>query len=159
FGGLAAGRALKRAAVEVTLVDRKNHHVFQPLLYEVATAALEAIDVGYPLRSVFRHQKNADVLMSEVVDIDVVKQTVQLASGDTLEYDYLIVATGAQSSYFGHPEWSQNAPALKNIADALEIRERVLGAFERAEQEHDPDEQRANMTFVVVGGGPTGVEL
>jgi NADH dehydrogenase len=159
FGGLAAGRALKRAAVEVTLVDRKNHHVFQPLLYEVATAALEAIDVGYPLRSVFRRQKNADVLMSEVVDIDVVEQTVQLASGDTLEYDYVIVATGAQSSYFGHPEWSQNAPALKNIADALEIRERVLVAFERAEQEHDPDEQRANMTFVVVGGGPTGVEL
>jgi NADH dehydrogenase len=159
FGGLHAARALRRAPVRVTLVDRENHHVFQPLLYQAATAALETPDIGYPLRSVLRRYKNTEVLMAEAETIDPSAQTVELSSGDSLHYDYLIVATGSQSSYFAHAEWRAHAPGLKSIRDALEIRYRVLVAFERAEQEHDPDEQRAQLTFVVVGGGPTGVEL
>jgi NADH dehydrogenase len=159
FGGLAAARALRRAPVQVTLVDRQNHHVFQPLLYQAATAQLETPDIGYPLRSVLRRHKNTEVLMAEAETIDAAAQTVQLAAGNSLRYDYLIVATGAQSSYFGHPEWRAHAPGLKNIGDAIEIRYRVLIAFERAEQERDPEEQREQLTFVIVGGGPTGVEL
>jgi NADH:ubiquinone reductase (H+-translocating) len=159
FGGLHAARALRHAPVRVTLVDRQNHHVFQPLLYQAATAQLETPDIGYPFRSVLRGHKNTEVLMTEAETIDAEAQTVQLASGDTLHYDYLIVATGAQSFYFGHAEWRAHAPGLKSIRDALEIRYRVLIAFERAEQEHDPEDQRAHLTFVIVGGGPTGVEL
>jgi NADH dehydrogenase len=159
FGGLAAARALKHAPVQITLVDRQNHHVFQPLLYQAATAQLETPDIGYPFRSVLRRHKNTEVLMAEAESVDAATQTVQLASGDTLRYDYLIVATGAQSFYFGHPEWRAHAPGLKSIRDALEIRYRVVIAFERAEQEHGPEEQREHLTFVIVGGGPTGVEL
>jgi NADH dehydrogenase len=159
FGGLHAARALRHAPVRVTLVDRENHHVFQPLLYQTATAQLETPDIGHPLRSVLRRHKNTEVLMAEAETIDPDMQTVNLATGDVLRYDYLIVATGAQTSYFGHTEWRAHAPGLKSIRDALEIRYRVLIAFERAEQEDDPDDQRAQLTFVVVGGGPTGVEL
>ena len=159
FGGLRAARALKRAPVQVTLVDRNNHHAFVPLLYQVATAGLEMDEVAFPLRSLLRRQKNATVIMAEAESIDPSAQLVHLANGSSLSYDYLIVATGAESFYFGHPEYRRYAPGLKNLEDALEIRCRVLGAFERAEQESDPSEQRALLTFVVVGGGPTGVEL
>jgi NADH dehydrogenase len=159
FGGLAAAKALRHAPVQVTLVDRENHHVFQPLLYQAATAQLETPDIGHPFRSVLRRHKNTEVLMAEAETINPAAQTVELSSGDTLHYDYLIIATGAQSSYFGHPEWSAHAPGLKSIGDALEIRFRVLIAFERAEQERNPEVQRAHLTFIVVGGGPTGVEL
>jgi NADH dehydrogenase len=151
--------ALRRARVDVTLVDRNNHHVFQPLLYQAATAQLDMPDVGFPLRTILRRHKNTRVLMSEAEAIDVATQTVCLSTGESLRYDYLIVATGTQPSYFGHEQWRADAPGLKSLRDALEIRTRVLGAFERAEQESDPDRQRAYLTFVVVGGGPTGVEL
>jgi NADH dehydrogenase len=159
FGGLAAARKLKDAAVRVTLLDRQNHQVFQPLLYQVATAELEAADIGYPLRTALRRQDNAEVLMAEVERIEPTTRTVYLKNGDGLAYDYLILATGSQSFYFGHPEWEANAPGLKSIDDALKIRSRVLMAFERAEQQHDPEALRALLNFVVVGGGPTGVEL
>jgi len=159
FGGLVAAHALRRARVRVTLVDRQNHHVFQPLLYQVATAGLEAPDIGYPLRSALRRQRNADVLMADAERIEPATRTVHFANGNSLGYDYLIVCTGAESSYFGHPEWQADAPGLKSIDDAMAIRARVLIAFERAEQEDDPDVRRALLDFVVVGGGPTGVEL
>ena len=159
FGGLHAARALKHAPVRVTLVDRNNHLVFQPLLYQVATAALESSDIAYPLRSLLRRHKNTEVVMSEVTSIDPTARLVRLASGLTLAYDFLIFAAGAQSFYFGHPEFSAYAPGLKSLRDALEVRYRVLIAFERAEQEPDADAQRALLTFVVVGGGATGVEL
>jgi NADH dehydrogenase len=159
FGGLAAVLALKHARVRVTLIDRNDHQVFQPLLYKVAISGLEMSDVGFPLRTILSRQANVDVLMNEAESIDPSSRTVGLADGNTLSYDYLIVATGAQTDYFGHAEWSAHAPGLKNLADAMAIRFRVLSAFERAEEEHDPDTQRADLTFVVVGGGPTGVEL
>jgi NADH dehydrogenase len=159
FGGLHAARALARAPVRVTLIDRSNHHTFQPLLYQVATAALETTAVGLPLRSLLRRQKNTEVLMAEVESIDPQARRMRLANGRSLAFDYLIFAAGAQSFYFGHPEYRLNAPSLKSIRDALEIRYRTLVAFERAEQEDDPAEQRALLTFVIVGGGPTGVEL
>jgi NADH dehydrogenase len=159
FGGLAAALALKHTPVQVTLVDRNNHQVFQPLLYQVATSGLEMSDVGFPLRTALHGHANVDVLMAEAESIDSSSRTVGLTDGNTLAYDYLIVATGAQSDYLGHAEWSTHAPGLKSLADAMAMRFRVLSAFERAEEEHDPDAQRADLTFVVVGGGPTGVEL
>lgn len=159
FGGLQAARALKRAPVRVTLIDRSNHHVFQPLLYQVATAALDGSDVAFPLRSMLRRHENTDVLMAEAVSIDAAQRVVHLANGNAVAYDYLIFAAGAESSYYGHPEYRRYAPSLKTLGDALEIRYRVLVAFEEAEQESDPALQRALLTFVVVGGGPTGVEL
>jgi len=159
FGGLSAAIALKHAPVRVTLVDRNNHQVFQPLLYQVATCGLEMSDVGFPLRSVLRHHANVDVRMAQVESVDPASRTVVFADGHTLVYDYLIVATGSQSNYLGHPEWSAHAPSLKSLADAMALRSRILRAFERAEEEHDPEAQRAYLTFVVVGGGPTGVEL
>ncbi|MCU1277687.1 MAG: dehydrogenase [bacterium] len=159
FGGLQAARTLKHAPARVTLVDSQNHHTFQPLLYQVATAALESPDVAYPLRSLLRRQKNTDVLMVAAETIDPAARVVRLANGRSLAYDYLILATGALSFYFGHPEYRVWAPTLKTLRDAIEIRYRVLTAFERAEQEPDPAEQRALLTFVVVGGGATGVEL
>lgn len=159
FGGLTAARALKHAPVHVTLVDHNNHHVFQPLLYQVATAGLEMPLVGFPLRTLLRRQANTEVLMTEAESIDPASATVRLGDGDPLAYDYLIVATGAGPSYLGHDDWSARAPGLKTLADAASIRARVLEAFERAETEHAPDEQRAELSFVVVGGGPTGVEL
>ena len=158
FGGLAAARVLAKAPVRLMILDRRNHHLFQPLLYQVATAALNPSDIAAPIRSVVRRQKNAEVLLGEVSSIDVAARTVRTPDGD-IPYEYLIVAAGAVDSYFGHDEWRAFAPGLKTIEDALEMRRRILLAFERAEWEQDPEARRALLTFVVVGGGPTGVEL
>jgi NADH dehydrogenase len=157
FGGLTAARALAKAPVTVTLVDRRNHHLFQPLLYQVATAALNPGDIAYPIRGVLAEQPNARVLLAEARAIDPVRRRVQLDDGE-LAYDYLIVATGATHSYFGK-DWAGAAPGLKSIEDALEIRRRIFLAYEAAERESDPAAQREWLTFAVVGAGPTGVEL
>ncbi|MEO6025265.1 MAG: NAD(P)/FAD-dependent oxidoreductase [Candidatus Binatia bacterium] len=158
FGGLAAARALRRAPVHVTLVDRRNHHLFQPLLYQVATAGLSPADIAYPIRAVLSRQANANVILAEATAIDVARHELVLSDG-RLRYDYLVVATGARHAYFGHDEWEAFAPGLKSLEDALEIRRRILLAFEKAERETDPDARRALLTIIVVGGGPTGVEL
>ena len=158
FGGLYAAKTLRKAPARVTVVDRRNFHLFQPLLYQVATAALNPSDIAYPIRSVVAHQENTNVILGEVTAVDVERKIVKLIDSE-VAYDYLIVATGATHSYFNHPEWSLIAPGLKTIEDAIEIRRRVLLAFEAAERENDPDRQKAWMTFVIVGGGPTGVEL
>jgi NADH dehydrogenase len=159
FGGLETARRLADADVTITLIDRRNHHLFQPLLYQVATAALSPSDIAYPIRGVLARQRNARVLLAEARSIDVASHTVELDRG-TLHYDYLVVATGATHSYFGKEEqWAKLAPGLKSIEDALEIRHRVLLAYEAAEREADPVAQSEWLTFVVVGGGPTGVEL
>jgi NADH dehydrogenase len=158
FGGLAAVQALKRADVRVTLIDKRNHHLFQPLLYQVATANLAPSDIAEPLRAVLSRQANADVLLGEVTRVDLTARTVHTAE-QALRYDHLIVAAGMRSSYFGHADWPAHAPGLKTIGDALEIRRRVLSAFERAEWTDDPDERNRLLTFVVIGAGPTGVEL
>ena len=159
FGGLYAAKALKDAPVRVTVVDRRNHHLFQPMLYQVATAGLNPSDIASPIRSILRRSRNTDVLLAEAARVDVDHRTVTMTDGDTLKYDYLIVATGAHHSYFGHDEWEPLAPGLKNLEDALEIRRRVLLAFERAERETDPVRRHGFLTFVIVGGGPTGVEM
>jgi NADH:ubiquinone reductase (H+-translocating) len=159
FGGLYAARALRRADVDLTLIDRRNFHLFQPLLYQVATGALSPGEIASPLRYVLNKQTNTNVLLGEVVDIDAGGRNVALKDGSSVPYDTLIVATGATHHYFGHPEWVRYAPGLKTIEDATEIRTRILLAFERAEKEQDPDARRALLTFVVVGAGPTGVEL
>jgi NADH:ubiquinone reductase (H+-translocating) len=158
FAGLYAARALKRAPLDITVIDRRNHHLFQPLLYQVATAALNPSDIAAPIRGVLRRQRNASVILGEAVAVDMEKRIVELADG-RIGYDFLLVATGATHSYFAHPEWERAAPGLKSIEDALEIRRRVLLAFEAAERESDPERQMAWLTFVVIGGGPTGVEL
>jgi NADH dehydrogenase len=159
FGGLYAARALRRDDVSVTLIDRRNFHLFQPLLYQAATGQLSPGDIAAPLRSVFRRRRNVSVLLAEVTDIDPAAKTVKLAGGERLPWDSLIVATGAENHYFGHDEWDVVAPGLKTIEDATRIRHRILYAFEAAERTADPDLRRAWLTFVVVGGGPTGVEL
>ena len=160
FGGLKAAQALRRAPVRVTLIDRHNHHLFQPLLYQVATAALIPSDIASPIRRILRGQRNVEVVLADGRgDRPSAAKKVVLADGDPIAYDYLIVATGATHSYFGHDEWERDAPGLKSIADALEIRRRVLSAFEAAEREPDPARRRAWLTFVIVGAGPTGVEL
>ena len=159
FGGLAVTRALAREPVQVTLVDRRNHHLFQPLLYQVAMAGLSPAEIAVPIRSVLRRQKNARVLLAEAVRIDTAAHQVVLREAPPLAYDFLVVATGAITSYFGHEAWRDVAPGLKDIEDAVEIRRRVLLAFEAAEREPDPDGRRRHLTFVVIGGGPTGVEL
>lgn len=159
FGGLEAARALARAPVSVTLVDRRNHHLFQPLLYQVATAVLSPGDIAWPVRTIFRRQPNVLVLMSEVDAVDVAARTVHTRSSLILPYDALVIATGATHSYFGHDEWSGNAPGLKTVEDATELRRRLLLAFEQAEQVSGQEKRRRLLTFVVVGGGPTGVEL
>ena len=158
FGGLYAAKALKGAPVRVTVLDRRNHHVFQPLLYQVATAALSPGDIASPIRWILRHQSNVEVLLADVVSIDPRHRRLVLADGD-MDYDFLIVAPGATHAYFGHDDWESIAPGLKTLEDALEIRSRVLLAFERAERESDDQRRRELLTFVVVGGGPTGVEL
>jgi len=158
FAGLTAARSLRGADVQVTLLDRRNHHVFQPLLYQVATAGLSAPEIAAPLRRIFRRQSNLAVLMAEVVSVDVGRRVVELSDGE-LSYDYLILATGATHSYFGHDDWARHAPGLKSIEDALEIRRRLLVAFERAEREADAAVRTEWLTFVIVGAGPTGVEL
>jgi NADH:ubiquinone reductase (H+-translocating) len=159
FAGLKAARSLRRAPVRVTLVDKQNHHLFQPLLYQVATGALAAPDIAAPIRKVLRNQKNATVLVGEVQSVDRAAKEVVLEDGGGLPYDYLLLATGASHAYFGHDEWAEHAPGLKTLSDAFHIRRRVLSAFEAAERESDPLSQRELLTFVVVGGGPTGVEL
>src|SRR3989454_879910 len=158
FGGLEAAKALSRVAVDVTVIDRQNHHCFQPLLYQVATAALSPADVARPIRHILRKQKNATVLMAEVRAIDTSKRLVQI-DPMTIPYDYLVLATGATHSYFGHDEWAEAAPGLKRIEDATRIRRRILIAFERAELTEDESERRRLLTFVIVGGGATGVEM
>ncbi|MEO8430054.1 MAG: NAD(P)/FAD-dependent oxidoreductase [Acidobacteriota bacterium] len=158
FAGLAAARALRKVPVRVVVVDRRNHHLFQPLLYQVATAVLSPGDIAYPIRAILARQANAEVLLADAVSIDVPAREVVLTDG-RLPYDYLFLATGATHSYFGHDEWESRAPALKSLEDALEIRRRILLAFERAEREPDRERRRAMLTFAIVGGGPTGVEL
>jgi NADH dehydrogenase len=159
FGGLAAAKALARAPVRVTLVDRHNYHLFQPLLYQVATATLSAGDIGAPIRWVLRKAGNVRVLLGEAESVDVTARRVVLRDGAVLDYDYLIVATGTRHAYFGHAEWESFAPGLKTLDDALLMRRRILMAFERAEREEDAARRGELLTFVLVGGGPTGVEL
>ncbi|HEY0708399.1 MAG TPA: NAD(P)/FAD-dependent oxidoreductase [Polyangia bacterium] len=159
FGGLYAARALASADVQITLLDRRNHHLFQPLLYQVATATLNPSDIAMPIRAILRRQRNVRVLLGEAVSVDLATQEVVLGDGDRLGYDELILATGATHSYFGRDAWARFAPGLKSIEDALEIRRRIFLAFELAERVTDPEERRAWLTFVIIGGGPTGVEL
>lgn len=158
FGGLYTAKALGRASVAVTLIDKRNFHLFQPLLYQVATGTLSPADISSPLRGILNGSKNTQVLMDEVIDLDPQQQTVVL-KGEELTYDTLVVATGVSHHYFGNEHWKQTAPGLKTIEDALEMRRRIFMAFEAAEKEADPEKRRAWLTFVVVGGGPTGVEL
>jgi NADH dehydrogenase len=159
FGGIAAAEALAKAPVDVTVVDRTNHHLFQPLLYQVATASLSPADIAQPIRSILKHQTNARVVLDKVVGVDRARKRVLTRNGAPIAYDTLILATGARHSYFGNDHWSPFAPGLKTIEDATRLRARVLTAFERAEVETDPDRRKAMLTFVVVGGGPTGVEM
>jgi NADH dehydrogenase len=158
FAGLEGARALRREPVDITLIDRRNHHLFQPLLYQVATAALNPSNIAAPIRRILRRQKNVEVVLGEAVEIDAAGRRLVLADGE-VPYDYLIVAAGATHAYFGHDEWAPIAPGLKTIEDATTIRRRVLLAFEAAEREDDPARRRSWMTFVIVGGGPTGVEM
>src|ERR1043166_6927705 len=158
FGGLHAARTLAGAPVRITLVDRRTHHLFQPLLYQVATAALNPSNIAMPIRAVLRRQKNVTVLLGEAASVDLAAKKVVLVDGE-LAYDYLILATGATHSYFGHDDWAPFAPGLKSIEDALEIRRLVLLAYEAAEREPDDARRREWLTFVIVGGGPTGVDL
>ena len=158
FGGLAAARALARSPVEVVVVDRHNHHLFQPLLYQVATAGLSPADIAWPIRGILRRQRNATVLLARVTGVDPMARLVQ-TDGQAIPYDFLILATGARHSYFGRDEWEEVAPGLKKIDDATAIRRRVLLAFEQAEGTADAEERRRLLNFVVIGGGPTGVEL
>lgn len=159
FGGLAATKRLARRAVDVTLVDRRNHHVFQPLLYQVATAALSPADIAGPIRAIFSRAPNIRVLLDEVTGVRTFDGRVDLKSGGKLDYDWLILATGARHSYFGNDQWSAYAPGLKSIEDALAIRRKILLALEQAETETDPARRKALLTFVIIGGGPTGVEM
>jgi len=158
FGGLTAVQRLKNADAEITLIDKRNHHLFQPLLYQVATAGLSPSDIAWPIRSILAKQDNARVVLGDVTDVDVSAKQVHTEAGD-YAYDHLIIATGARHSYFGKDEWEPSAPGLKRIIDATEIRKRVLMAFERAETARDEDERRKQLTFFIIGGGPTGVEV
>src|SRR6185295_15966020 len=159
FGGIEATKALRRAPVDVTLIDRQNHHCFQPLLYQVATAALSPADIAWPIRHILRGQDNATVLLAEVTGVDVARRRVLLSGAEPIAYDHLVVATGSMHSYFGHDEWAEFAPGLKRIVDATRIRRSILLGFERAEMQHDKAEQQRLLTFVIVGGGATGVEM
>ncbi len=158
FGGLVAAQSLKKALADVTLVDRRNHHLFQPLLYQVATAGLSPADIAAPIRAVLRNQKNVDVVMDEVIGVDPQNKLVSFAHRQ-LSYDYLILATGSSQSYFGHDDWMKHAPGLKSIRDATLLRERILNAFEAAEIETNLEKKKQLLTFVLVGAGPTGVEM
>jgi NADH dehydrogenase len=159
FGGLEAAKALAQAPAEITLIDRQNHHCFQPLLYQVATAALSPADVAWPIRSILSSQENVRVVMEEVTAVDRATRVVKTAAGRGYPFDYLVLATGATHSYFGHDEWAATAPGLKRIEDAVDIRRRILLAFERAEIEDDAGERSRQLTFAIIGGGPTGVEM
>lgn len=158
FGGLQVAKALAQQPVDITLIDQNNYHLFQPMLYQVATAGLSPSDISSPIRSILHEQNNVEVLMAQVTGIEVNEQRV-LMGKQSVPYDYLILATGATSNYFGHPQWQQLAPGLKSLREALDVRTMVLSAFEAAEREEDPEKRRALLTFVLVGGGPTGVEL
>jgi NADH:ubiquinone reductase (H+-translocating) len=159
FAGLEAARALARSPVDVTVIDRHNYHLFQPLLYQVATAALSPADIAEPIRVVLRHQRNATVLLDEVIGLDLSARRVETRFGGHQTYDYLVLATGSQYNYFGHNDWPQLAPGLKSLDDATSIRRRLLLAFEEAESTSDPARRRRLLTFVLVGAGPTGVEM
>ncbi|WP_338722995.1 NAD(P)/FAD-dependent oxidoreductase [Devosia sp. XK-2] len=159
FGGLAAAKALARVGVEIVLIDRRNHHLFQPLLYQVATAALSPSEVAWPIRHLLRHQNNVRVLMGTVIGIDIEQRHVLLEDGEPEPFDSLVLATGAQHAYFGHNEWERFAPGLKTVEDATAIRRKLLLALEAAEREIDPDRRRALLTFAIIGAGPTGVEM
>ena len=159
FAGLAAAQALKDADAAITLIDQRNHHLFAPLLYQVATAQLSEANIAQPIRSLLKGQKNASVVLGEVTAVDIDGKAVTLDSGKILRYDYLLVAVGATHSYFGNDQWAGDAPGLKTLEDAVDIRRRILVAFERAEKEEDPAVRDALLTFIVIGGGPTGVEL
>ncbi len=159
FAGLSACRALAKAQAQVTVVDRHNYHLFQPLLYQVATASLSPADIAQPIRAILKDQANARVLLGEVTGIDRQARTVHLAAGEPIPYDYLVLATGARHSYFGKDHWAAFAPGIKSLDDATQVRASILLAFERAEAESDPERRKALLTFVVIGGGPTGVEM
>jgi NADH dehydrogenase len=159
FAGIYAAKELRSAPVRITLVDRRNHHLFQPMLYQVATASIGSNEIASPIRTVLRHQRNVRVMLAEAIRVDPGERRVHFADGHGLTYDYLLVATGVDAGYFDHPEWEPLAPGLKTLLDAIEIRRRILLAFERAEDEPDPARRQAWLTFVVVGAGPTGVEL
>ncbi len=159
FGGITCVQALAKSPVRITLIDRRNYHLFQPLLYQVATAALSPAEIAWPIRSILRRQNNADVQLGRVVGVDVAARQVAVDDGRRIDYDYLVLATGVRHAYFGHEEWEPFAPGLKKIADATLIRERILSALEKAEITADPAERARLLTFVVVGGGPTGVEM
>src|SRR5467141_2784257 len=160
FGGLEAGRELAgRHSVNVTIIDQRNHHLFQPLLYQVATAGLNPADIAVPIRAQFSRAPHAEVRLGRVASVDLGRKRISLEDGTELGWDFLVLAGGAQHSYFGHPEWEEFAPGLKTLEQAIEIRRRILSAFENAENEIDPEKQKALLNFVVVGGGPTGVEL
>jgi NADH:ubiquinone reductase (H+-translocating) len=158
FGGLEAAKTLSRAAVEITIIDRQNYHCFQPLLYQVATAALSPAEIAWPIRHILRRQKNVTVFMTEVTGVDPSERIVKTTT-DAFPFDFLLIATGSRHSYFGHDAWAAFAPGLKRIEDATRIRRSILSAFERAELAHDDTERRQLLTFVIVGGGPTGVEM
>ncbi|HEY8376309.1 MAG TPA: NAD(P)/FAD-dependent oxidoreductase [Nannocystis sp.] len=159
FGGLRVARGLARAPVDITLLDRRNHHLFQPLLYQVAMAALSPAEIAVPIRSVFSRQRNCRVLLETAVGVDFERRKLKTEGLGELDYDYLVLACGSRNNYFGHDDWEEHAPGLKSLEEATEIRRRVLTAFELAEKEPDPAKQRRLLTFVVIGGGPTGVEL
>lgn len=159
FAGLSAAAALRRAPAELTLIDRRNHHLFQPLLYQVATASLPSTEIAWPIRAVLRRQRNATILMSEVTGIDTTQRIIHCQDRAPVAYDKLIIATGVRHAYFGNDGWAAHAPGLKNLGDALALRRRILTAFERAEAATDAAEQQRQLTFVVVGAGPTGVEM
>src|SRR5579884_1032388 len=159
FAGLHAAKGLAKLPVDITLVDRRNHHTFQPLLYQVALAVLSPADIATPIRGILRRHKNVEVIMDEAIQIDKERHIVRMKSGAEMEYDYLVVATGSTHSYFGHDEWAQVAPGLKTVEDATEIRRRVLLAFELAERQMLETGSHPPLNFVVIGGGPTGVEL
>ncbi len=159
FGGLTAAQALGRAPVRVTLVDKTNHHTFQPLLYQVAMAGLSPADIAQPIRAILRAQRNVTVLMAAVASVDLEGRVARLEGGAEIPWDFLVIACGAETSYFGHDDWELAAPGLKSLEDAIDIRQRVLLAFERAEREPSPERRQQLMSFVVIGGGPTGVEL
>lgn len=159
FAGLHVAKGLRGVGVHVTVVDRENHHLFQPMLYQVATAALSPSDIASPIRGVLSRNRNTDVLLGEAVSIDTERRRVMLADSRSVDYDYLVVATGARHSYFGHDDWEQWAPGLKNLDDALKVRRQILLAFERAEQEPDEARRKALLNFVIVGAGPTGAEV
>ena len=159
FGGLSAAQALKSAPVDVTLIDRRNYHLFQPLLYQVATGSLSPGEIAAPIRGILGHQKNTRVLLGDIADIDPVAKRVSLADGESFEYDFLIVAAGSQTSYYGHDDWQKWAPGLKSVEEATILRHKILYAFEVAERMPDAAQRRAWLTFAIVGAGPTGVEL